>query len=479
MLEDKPNIVRKGNLLISSKLNLTRNESRILELVFSQINPFEDVAFKKEYRVDVYDVVKIKNNHRVYTELETIASSLTSKNIHLKQGDGSFEFLTITNRVRYDVEESAFFVELNDNLLSYLLKSPAQIAEEKRREKEQLRQERINALIDEREKWAYTSYQLKYHLIIQSNHALRIYELLKQYEKIGSRTLTVEEIKIVLEIEDKYKAYADFKRNVILISQKELANKTDIKFEFTEIKKRRRVHAIQFNIYKNENISEQELKKKIDKTINQIEVKAVEIPKKEIVKAKPKQRLTKEESRNQIISLLQNLKKPDEAPITRKKAEELIEKYGITYLRKCIHILQKEDPTSKNNFVGYVIKSIENGWMFDKKVSKSNKKEQNLKEIKKRKDEALQKENEVRNQYAIYWKNQRNSLMNAIKLSEEKESYLNHKISIGSTNIDKIKDCLEKENEKSADWAFFMKWLEEKFPKYRIKSFEEFSRDQI
>ena len=51
------------------------------------------------------------------------------------------------------------------------------------------------------------------------------------YEAIGKRILYVEEIKILLEIETRYNAYSDFKRNVILLAQKELKSKTDMGLE--------------------------------------------------------------------------------------------------------------------------------------------------------------------------------------------------------------------------------------------------------
>lgn len=456
MQDTKPEIVRKGNLLIASKLNLTRNESRVLELVFAQINPFEDVSFQKQYRVEVVDLVKIKKNNKVYMELEDIANGLTSKNIHLRQEDGSFEFLTITNMVKYDADEGAIFVELNNNLLTYLLKSPKQIESEKKQLELKEKKDRIDALKTEKAGWAYTSYQLKYHLILQSNHALRFYELLKQYESIGKRVLYVEEIKILLEIEARYNAYADFKRNVILIAQKELKSKTDICFDFEEIKKRRRVYAIRFTIYKNNRVEEG--------LSNKTTVES---------KIENKQEFL-ENNFNETVAALKRLKKPSDEEMTDQKALQLINRFGEEHIRKCIALLQQEDKSTKNNFVGFVIKAIENNWLDDKiiEVSRKEKKFEQLKE-KKQEEERLKKEEEyIDNLYGKYWENQLELLLASVNIDAEVSNYLETKENLREYR--ELKIDLENRNIFSMNWSLFIGWLQEQNPQVKFLSKAEF-----
>jgi len=456
MQDTKPEIVRKGNLLIASKLNLSRNESRVLELVFAQINPFEDVSFQKQYRVDVVDLVKIKKNNKVYMELEDIANGLTSKNIHLRQEDGSFEFLTITNMVKYDADEGAIFVELNNNLLTYLLKSPKQIESEKKQLELKEKKDRIDALKTEKAGWAYTSYQLKYHLILQSNHALRFYELLKQYESIGKRVLYVEEIKILLEIEERYSAYADFKRNVILLAQKELKSKTDICFDFEEIKKRRRVYAIRFTIYKNNRV-EEGLNNKI-KSESKME-KASEFS---------------EDNFDETITELKKLRKPSDEEMTDQKALQLINRFGENYIKKCIALLKQEDKSTKNNFVGFVIKAIENNWLDDK-ILEIGRKEKKLEKIKEKKqdEERVKKEEEyVDNLYGKYWENQLELLLASVNIDAEVSNYLETKENL--REYKELKIDLENRNIYSMNWSLFIGWLQEQNPQVKFLTKVEF-----
>ena len=456
MQDTKPEIVRKGNLLIASKLNLTRNESRVLELVFAQINPFEDVSFQKQYRVEVVDLVKIKKNNKVYMELEDIANGLTSKNIHLRQEDGSFEFLTITNMVKYDADEGAIFVELNNNLLTYLLKSPKQIESEKKQLELKEKKDRIDALKTEKAGWAYTSYQLKYHLILQSNHALRFYELLKQYESIGKRVLYVEEIKILLEIETRYNAYADFKRNVILIAQKELKSKTDICFDFEEIKKRRRVYAIRFTIYKNNRVEEGLSNKS---------------------KSEPKVESQQEflnSNFDDTIAELKKLKKPSDEEITDQKALQLINRFGEEHIRKCISLLQMEDKSTKNNFVGFVIKAIENNWLDDKilEIGRKEKKIEKNKEKKQEEERQKREEEYIDNLFGKYWENQLELLLASVNIDTEVSNYLETKENLREYR--ELKIDLENRNIYSMNWSLFIGWLQEQNPQVKFLTKAEF-----
>ena len=81
---------------------------------------------------------------------------------------------------------------------------------------------------------------------------MRIYELLKQYQKIGTRRIKIKDLREMLGIKpNEYKRYNDFKRFVLLPAKEELPDKTDIKFDFKEIKTSRKITDIEFNIYPN------------------------------------------------------------------------------------------------------------------------------------------------------------------------------------------------------------------------------------
>jgi len=97
----------------------------------------------------------------------------------------------------------------------------------------------------------FTKYNFENVITLKSSYSIRIYELLKQFEKIGKRNISIDEFKGLLGIENKYKYYGNIKDKIIKKSQKELAEKTDIKFWFKEIKEGKKITGIIFMIEKN------------------------------------------------------------------------------------------------------------------------------------------------------------------------------------------------------------------------------------
>ena len=79
----------------------------------------------------------------------------------------------------------------------------------------------------------YFTYKLSNALRVKSSNQIRMYELLKQYEKIGSRILSVEELRRQIGIKEKeYPRFGDFRISVLDACQKALAEYTDIKYTY-------------------------------------------------------------------------------------------------------------------------------------------------------------------------------------------------------------------------------------------------------
>lgn len=95
----------------------------------------------------------------------------------------------------------------------------------------------------------FTQFPFSSIVNLKSSFSIRMYELLKQYVKIGKRKFDINTLKRQLGIEKElYDRYYDFKKRVILTAQRELNEKTDISFEFVEKKMGRKVVELQFTI---------------------------------------------------------------------------------------------------------------------------------------------------------------------------------------------------------------------------------------
>lgn len=102
------------------------------------------------------------------------------------------------------------------------------------------------------QKGKFLRYKLYNTIFLKSYNQQRLYELLKQYERIGERTITLLDLREFLSIGDnEYSVWGDFSQKVLKVSQRALKENTDICFEYEPIKKGRPVVAVKFIIRKN------------------------------------------------------------------------------------------------------------------------------------------------------------------------------------------------------------------------------------
>ena len=111
---------------------------------------------------------------------------------------------------------------------------------------------KIAPLIRE-QKGRFLRYKLYNTIYLKSFNQQRIYELLKQYEPIGVRLISLEDLRAFLGIgEGEYSVWGDFSQKVLKVAQKALRENTDICFEYEPVKKGRPVVAVKFIISKNQ-----------------------------------------------------------------------------------------------------------------------------------------------------------------------------------------------------------------------------------
>ena len=218
-------IAMQHNNLVQAKYSMTLQQKRIMIWLVSQIKP-DDVDFK-EHVLSVKDLIEIcqLSGESAYKELRDITFSLIEKGIRI---------LDITNP-----EEN---VEIQVSWLSsakyYLGKVKLTFSPELKPYLLQLKNQ-------------FTAVNTLDLMQFKSVHAIRIYELLKQYQDIGERTLSIDEIKECCGVQDKLKQYGEFEKRLILIAQREINEKSDIHFDFERIKPSRKIVAIKFIISKN------------------------------------------------------------------------------------------------------------------------------------------------------------------------------------------------------------------------------------
>jgi plasmid replication initiation protein len=221
----KNSLVVQSNELIEASYRLSLIEAKVILKIASMIKR-EDKVFD-DYHISAKTLMKeINLGERNYAELKKATEGLVSKTATLKESDGDLQisFLASAKHYTKGVKKGMIRFRLDPGLKPYLL---------------QLKKK-------------FTSFRLENTLNLRSIYAIRIYELLKQYEAIKKRSIQLQDFREILGLKDtEYKLYGHFKTRIILPAQRELKKKTDLSFEFEEIKTGRSVTDIVFHIYPN------------------------------------------------------------------------------------------------------------------------------------------------------------------------------------------------------------------------------------
>ena len=221
----KAMIAMQHNNLVEAKYSMTLQQKRIMIWLVSQIKP-DDIDFK-EHVLNIKELIEIcqLSGESSYKEIRKITFSLIEKGIRIiditdpnSEREIQVSWLSSADYCRGQVKLS-----FSPKLKPYLLQ------------------------IKDR----FTSVNALDLMQFKSVHAIRLYELLKQYQDIGKRTLSIKEIKEHCGVEDRLKTYPNFEKKLILIAQREINEKSDLHFDFERIKHSRKIVAIKFIISKN------------------------------------------------------------------------------------------------------------------------------------------------------------------------------------------------------------------------------------
>jgi plasmid replication initiation protein len=247
-------LIVKTNVLNMLTFYKTSIQLKIFSKIITMIKKKPNDNF---YEISVLDILNEFNlTNTNYTQIKQICKSMNQMiDISLKEEKG-FDLNTLFYSINTKIQGYVSF-EVNPRLKPYILFDKGV---------------------------PYTSYYLENIVRLKSYYSIRIYELLKQFQGKdlgGWYKIKIEDLRERLGITQlQYTRYNDFKRKVILQAQKELAEKTDIKFTFEEIKKGRKIETILFHILPNKNILEQK-PKEIILNIENIEPNKIEYNKEE------------------------------------------------------------------------------------------------------------------------------------------------------------------------------------------------------
>lgn len=216
-------LVTKANTLITSNYDLSLEEQRIILTLASTVQP-DDEDFKP-YKFKISDFMQLLGieDKSKYSIIPKVTKELMKKVFEIENGNKITQIAWLSS-AEYEKGSGIVELEFSPKLKPFMLGL----------------------------KEFYTSYRLKNILELKGKYSIRMYEIIKSNEFKKVAEITVDELRKILKADKgSYLVYQNFKNRIIIQAQKELKEKTDISFDFEEIKTGRKVTALRFYIHSN------------------------------------------------------------------------------------------------------------------------------------------------------------------------------------------------------------------------------------
>ncbi len=209
------------NSITTSKQVYTLQEKRILSYIINQFNHKEVYEQDKNVRFGI--PLSEISSHMNYYEIKSASLGLLRKEIKIENTENQqFMAKNLFTAVNYNVN--------NSGVLEMVLSADCV-------------QEFVNL------GKLYTRYNLDIFLSFKSRYSQRFYEILMLYSGRNQFEFTVDlsELKDMIDA-NNYKAFSDFRRKVLEVAQKEIAEKTEFTFEYSTNGKQRGISKLTFFI---------------------------------------------------------------------------------------------------------------------------------------------------------------------------------------------------------------------------------------
>ncbi|UOQ69898.1 replication initiation protein [Hymenobacter volaticus] len=227
--EKADKIVTQHNALINARFSFVPLQMRLFLALLARIE-FEDTDFREHF-VPFSEIGFTDRGGSSYQLLEEVCEKLTSFTLYIEELEPgtrrrrkrpNYKFISLMDTVEYQGDRGGVLASFNPSIMPYLLQL--------------------------RESGNFTTAALAELRKLKSPYALRIYWLLKEYADFGQRTLSLEQLRFMLDIaENEYPRFSNFKARVLDKAQSELAA-TDMPFTFELERQNQIVQKIRFLI---------------------------------------------------------------------------------------------------------------------------------------------------------------------------------------------------------------------------------------
>lgn len=214
------NHVVKGNAFVDARYDWTTQMHRIIMVMIAQIGQGDDdFGLQRIYVRDLMSLSDTSSNS-YYDEAEAAARALLDQKIEVRDADGSYHGYNLMSDTHYPRGRGYIEARFNPHMRPFLLHLKAR----------------------------FTQYRLRQAMLLSSSYAIRFYELCARWADLGHFNLSLEDLRAMLKLEDKYERTVDLRRFVVDVARDELREKADLSFNYTQIKEGRRITGFRFHI---------------------------------------------------------------------------------------------------------------------------------------------------------------------------------------------------------------------------------------
>ena len=213
-------VVKSNALIQETRYELTTQEQKLIIYLVSLIKPnYEEFQVFSIDVKEVCNIMGITEHYQNYANLKSSLKALADKSFWISTQEKEYLFRWL-EQLEIDKTQTKVLCRFDERLKPYLLK---------------LRE-------------SFTTFNLCYVLALKSKYAIRLYELFHSYLYRKEFQLTLEEIRRMLKLEDKYAEYKELNRNVIKKAVEEINEITDLTIEYRPIREGKRIVSIEFKV---------------------------------------------------------------------------------------------------------------------------------------------------------------------------------------------------------------------------------------
>ncbi len=218
-------VTKANDLIQKSRFSLSLQQQKIVLYLISQVTPFDEDFKLYEFSISEFcHVCGIDEfNGKNYRNLKSSIKEIADKSLWVTIDGGRETLLRWIEKPYIDSGNGTVQIRLDRDMIPFLLQL----------------------------KHNFTQYEIIWTLHFKSKYTIRLYELIKSIhfhplEKYTQR-YSVDELKRLID-GDRYKEYRDFKQRVLRPAVNEINKYSDKMVEYEEIKKGRKVLAVEFTI---------------------------------------------------------------------------------------------------------------------------------------------------------------------------------------------------------------------------------------